>query len=270
MTMRSLSGSPSGSALPPTSPKAGHRGNGLRSSTSRRAAPCSNAVSPPPAFADFWEQGELRLPTLPTSGGMLCDFRRSPEAAPLPTPSGRIEIASATIAGFGYPDCPGHPAWMTPQEGAASPIAVRYPLCLIADQPSTRLHSQLDFGAARQAAKVAGREPVRVHPRDAAARDIRPGDVVRLFNDRGACLAGAVLSEALRPGVVQLATGAWDDPEDPAADNPLCVHGNPNLLTADVGTSRLAQGCTGQLASVEIERFDGPLPPIKCFDPPGG
>ena len=39
----------------------------------------------------------------------LRDFRRDPDAAPLPTPSGRIEIASATIAGFGYPDCPGHP-----------------------------------------------------------------------------------------------------------------------------------------------------------------
>ncbi len=100
------------------------------------------------------------------------------------------------------------------------------------------------------------------------ARGIRDGDVVRLYNDRGACLAGAVLSEALRPGVVQLSTGAWYDPEDPAADAPLCVHGNPNVLTRDIGTSSLAQGCTGQLTVVEIERFDGPLPPVKCFDPP--
>ena len=70
---------------------------------------------------------------------------------------------------------------------------------------------------------------------------------MRLYNERGACLAGAVLSEALRPGVVQLSTGAWYDPEDPAAEKPLCVHGNPNVLTRDAGTSRLAQGCTGQL-----------------------
>ena len=80
---------------------------------------------------------------------------------------------------------------------------------------------------------------------------------MRLYNERGACLAGAVLSDALRPGVVQLATGAWYDPEDPAAETPLCVHGNPNVLTRDAGTSRLAQGCTGQLTLVEIERFDG-------------
>ena len=77
-----------------------------------------------------------------------------------------------------------------------------------------------------------------------------------------------MLSEALRPGVVQLSTGAWYDPDDPAAETPFCVHGNPNVLTRDIGTSRLAQGCTGQLTRVEIERFDGPVPPIKAFDPP--
>jgi len=93
---------------------------------------------------------------------------------------------------------------------------------------------------------------------------------VRLYNDRGACLAGAVLSDALLPGVVQLSTGAWYDPDDPASDEPLCVHGNPNVLTRDTGTSRLAQGCTGQLSLVEIERYDGPLPPVKAFDPPRG
>jgi biotin/methionine sulfoxide reductase len=91
---------------------------------------------------------------------------------------------------------------------------------------------------------------------------------VRLYNDRGACLAGAVLSEALRPGVVQLSTGAWYDPEDSAADKALCVHGNPNVLTRDTGTSRLAQGCTGQLCLIEVERHNGPLPPIRAFDPP--
>jgi biotin/methionine sulfoxide reductase len=109
---------------------------------------------------------------------------------------------------------------------------------------------------------------VRINPEDAAARGIADGDIVRLYNDRGACLAAAFLSDALRPGVVQLSTGAWYDPEDPAADKPICVHGNPNVLTRDIGTSQLAQGCTGQLTIVQIERFDGSLPPVKAFDPP--
>ncbi|MBV9198332.1 MAG: molybdopterin-dependent oxidoreductase, partial [Alphaproteobacteria bacterium] len=217
-----------------------------------------------PDFAEFWEAGEVVLPALAWEGGIVRAFRRSPAAAPLPTPSGKIEIASAAIAGFGYPDCPGHPAWLPRTE---TPNA-RFPLQLIANQPATRLHSQLDFGATSLKSKIQNREPVRINPQDAAARGIRDGDVVRLFNDRGACLAGAVLSDALLPGVVQLSTGAWYDPEDPAADNPMCVHGNPNVLTRDAGTSRLAQGCTGQLTVIELERFDGRLPPVKAFDPP--
>ena len=221
-----------------------------------------------PHFDEFWEAGELALPTLPWDGGIVRAFRRDPVAAPLPTPSGKIEIASAKIADFGYTNCPGHPTWLPPAERPNS----RFPLQLIANQPATRLHSQLDFGATSLKSKIKGREPVRIHPQDAAARGIGAGDIVRLYNERGSCLAGAVLSEALRPGVVQLSTGAWYDPEDPAdalgADNPICVHGNPNVLTRDAGTSKLAQGCAGQLTVIEIERFDGPLPPVKAFDPP--
>jgi biotin/methionine sulfoxide reductase len=217
-----------------------------------------------PDFDEFWEKGELMLPTLPWNGGIIRAFRGAPDSAPLPTPSGKIEIASATIAGFGYEDCPGHPAWLPPTE-APSP---QLPLQLIANQPATRLHSQLDFGATSQASKIRGREPVRIHSEDAAARGIGDGDIVHLYNDRGACLGAAVLSDALRRGVVQLSTGAWYDPADPVADKPLCVHGNPNVLTRDAGTSKLAQGCTGQLTRVEIERFEGPLPPVKVFDPP--
>jgi len=223
-----------------------------------------------PNFEQFWEAGELMLPTLPWDGGIVRAFRRDPDAAPLPTPSGRVEIASTTIASFGYEDCLEHPMWLAPSEGAGSPAAARFPLHLVANQPATRLHSQLDFGATSLASKIKGREPVRIHPQDAAARGISDGDIVRLYNDRGACLAGAVLSEALRPGVVQLSTGAWYDPADPTAEKPLCVHGNPNVLTRDAGTSRLAQGCTGQLCLIEIERFEGPLPRVKAFDPPPG
>ena len=217
-----------------------------------------------PDFEEFWEAGELTLPRLPWNGGIVRAFRRDPETMPLPTPSGKIEIASARIAEFGYTDCPGQPAWLPPSET----VDPRFPLQLIANQPATRLHSQLDFGATSLASKIKGREPVRIHPQDAAARGIGDGDIVRLYNDRGACLAGAVLSDALRPGVVQLSTGAWYDPDDPTSDKPLCVHGNPNVLTRDAGTSKLAQGCTGQLTQIDIERFDGPLPPIRAYDPP--
>jgi biotin/methionine sulfoxide reductase len=217
-----------------------------------------------PDFETFWQRGELELPMQEDDGGIVAAFRRDPEAHPLPTPSGKIEIASETIAEFGYDDCPGHPVWLPPSD---VPDA-RHTLRLIANQPARRLHSQLDFGEHSQAGKHRSREVARLHPTDAAARGIGDGDIIRLFNQRGACLAAASLSEDVCPGVVHLPTGAWYDPADPDEDSPLCVHGNPNVLTRDVGTSRLAQGCTGQLTAVEVERFTGNLPPIRAFEPP--
>lgn len=230
-----------------------------------------------PPFAEFWRQGHVELPRMgPLT--LLSGFRADPQAAPLSTPSGRIELFSDTIKGFDYADCPPQPTWLEPAEWLGGERAARYPLHLIANQPRTRLHGQLDHGATSQASKVAGREPLRLHPQDAAARGIAAGDVVLVANDRGACLAGAVVSEDLRPRVVQLATGAWYDPYDPARHGPeagaaglpagTCVHGNPNVLTADRGTSRLAQGCTGQHVLVEVTRWDGPVPPVLAHEPP--
>jgi biotin/methionine sulfoxide reductase len=223
-----------------------------------------------PDFATFWEEATVRLPMTGDHHVLLGDFREDPERFRLGTPSGRIELASTTVAGFGYADAPGHPAWLPPEEwlGAPDEVLATTPLHLIANQPTDRLHSQLDMGERSRASKVAGREPIRLHPGDAAVRGIRPGDVVRVSNARGACLAGAVLSDALRPGVVQLATGAWYDPEDPAAGALTCVHGNPNVLTADRGTSSLSQGCAGQHALVQVERFEDDPPPVRAFAPP--
>jgi biotin/methionine sulfoxide reductase len=221
-----------------------------------------------PSFDEFWAAGVLDVPDADTDLVLLEEFRADPERAPLTTPSGRIEIFSATIDKFGYADCPGHPVWLEPAEWLGAALTARYPLQLIANNPTTRLHSQLDVGALSQSAKVRGREPIRLHPSDAAARGIRSGDVVRVFNDRGSCLAGAIVTDAVRPAVVQLATGAWYDPLDPADPDAMCVHGNPNVLTFDRGTSKLAQGCAGQHALVEVERWTGPLPPIRAYEPP--
>jgi biotin/methionine sulfoxide reductase len=221
-----------------------------------------------PGFAEFWAAGEYRLPEGPAHFTLFEDFRADPQRSPLRTPSGRIEITSATVAGFGYDDCPGHPVWLEPDEWLGSPRARRFPLHLIANQPATRLHSQLDIGATSQEGKVAGREALQMHPQDATARGVAASDVVRVFNDRGASLAGVVLTTAIRPGVVRLPTGAWFDPVPGTGPAPLCAHGNPNVLTPDVPSSRLSQGCAGQHALVQVERWTGPLPPVTVGAPP--
>ncbi|MGC1281938.1 MAG: molybdopterin-dependent oxidoreductase, partial [Streptosporangiaceae bacterium] len=221
-----------------------------------------------PEFAEFWEAGEYRLSAGPEHFTLFEDFRADPVRSPLYTPTGRIEITSETIAGFGYPDCPGHPVWLEPDEWLGAPLARRFPLHLIANQPSTRLHSQFDVGATSQRGKVAGREAIQMHPQDASDRGIAAGEVVKVYNDRGACLAGAVLTTAIRPGVVRLPTGAWFDPVPGIGPTPLCAHGNPNVLTADVPSSRLSQGCAGQHALVQIERWIGEPPPVTVGSPP--
>jgi len=217
-----------------------------------------------PDFDTFWAQGELKVGQCEDDGGMLRAFRHDPEKNPLPTPSGKVQISSARVAGFGYADCPGHPSWLAP---ADVPTA-RYPLHLVANQPPGRLHSQLDFGAYSQSLKLHGREVCTMHPEAAAGRGIADGDIVRLFNERGACLAAVRLCAGMRKDVVQLPTGAWFDPVDDGAGRMMCVHGNPNVLTRDVGTSSLAQGCTGQLTVVQVERYEGTLPPIRAYEPP--
>ncbi len=219
-----------------------------------------------PDFETFWTRGEMLLPQLPHDGGTLRAFRDDPEGHPLPTASGRIEIVSDVIAGFGYDDCPGHPMWLP----STDVVSAQHPLQLVANQPASRLHSQFDFGGHSMATKRRGREVASMNSRDAAARGIADGDIIRLFNARGACLAAIAITDDVMAGVINLPTGAWYDPQDLSEEKPLCVHGNPNVLTRDAGTSRLAQGCTGQLTVVQVEKFTGNLPPIQCFDPPVG
>ena len=196
----------------------------------------------------------------------LAGFRADPDANPLPTPSGRIELHSETIAGFGFDDCPGHATWRAPRDVAGGG-ADAYPLYLISGQPGTRLHSQLDNGAYSRSLKIKDREPALVHPDDAAARDIADGDVVELFNARGRCLAGARVTDDVAKGCVFLWTGAWYDP-DFDAEHHRDRHGNPNVLTHDLRTSSLAQGPAAHSALVQMRRFDGPVPQVTVFDPP--
>ncbi|WP_280400609.1 molybdopterin-dependent oxidoreductase [Nocardia carnea] len=222
-----------------------------------------------PDYAEFRAGGPLDLrPQLPVARHVLEQFRDDPDRHPLRTPSGRIELFSSTVAGFGYPDCPGHPAWLPPREWLGSPAAQRFPLHLLSHQPATRLHSQLDHGVTSRESKIRDREPLRMNPADAASRDLRDGDIVRVFNDRGALLAGVRITDAVRPGVVQLATGAWYDPLDPVDPGSLDVHGNPNTVTNDIGTSALTQGPSANSCLVEIERYDSEPPPLRVHTPP--
>jgi len=220
-----------------------------------------------PDFDSFWNDGWLEIPQRAEEYVLFSDFRADPEKHRLATPSGRLELYSERIARFGYADCPPHPTWLEPAEWLGGASAAKYSFHLISSQPRYRLHSQMDPGPVSAAGKVAGREAVAINPEDAKRRGIADGEVVRVYNDRGACLAGAEITDAVRPGVLRLSCGAWFDPAGSDA-NTICVHGNANMLTRDYGTSKLGQGPTCATTLVDVECWHGSVPSIRAFEPP--
>ena len=220
-----------------------------------------------PSYEKFREEKWFKIddPSEPTI--MLKDYRADPLKNPLNTKSGKIEIFSQTVSDFGYDDCPGHPVWIEPCEWLGKKNK-KFPLHLISNQPKNKLHSQMDHGNYSKSFKIKDREPVEINPIDAKSRNLKNGDIVKLFNDRGACLAGVIIDEKVMPGVVQISTGAWYDPENPEKNNSICKHGNPNVLTRDKGTSKLGQGPIAHSCLVEMEKYKDKLPKVTAHEPP--
>ena len=89
---------------------------------------------------------------------------------------------------------------------SAPELAARYPLAMISPPARHFLNSSFVNVASLRA--VEGEPLLEIHPQDAAARGIRSGDMVRIFNDRGAYRCKAEVSERARPGVVN-GLGIW-------------------------------------------------------------
>ncbi len=219
-------------------------------------------------YDNFVESGWFRIPPPQQPTIMLQDFRDDPDRCPLRTPSGKIKLFSETVAALGEPDFPGYAQWLELREWLSGNNAQPDHLHLISNQLAVRLHSQLDHGQFSCAHKVNGREQIRMHSDDARKRGIESGNTVRVFNDRGTFLAAAKLYENMRPGVLQIATGAWFDPAGLAEKRHTCKHSNPNLVTHDRATSNLAQGPAALTCLVQREKYNGDAPSVTAFVPP--
>ncbi|WP_372971781.1 molybdopterin-dependent oxidoreductase [Marinobacter sp.] len=220
-----------------------------------------------PTFEDFTARGWFESSSPEEPQVFLKHFRDDPLRNPLSTPSGKIEIYSQRVADFQYEECPGFPFWSEPKEWAGRRTS-KYQLHLISNQPKNKLHSQLDHGGQSRKSKINGREPVVIHPKDAEERGIGDRDLVRIYSPRGSCLCTAVVSDDVLQGVLQLSTGSWYDPPARNDLNVSCLHSNPNVLTRDEGTSRLAQGPSALSCLVDIEVYRGKIPSVNVFTPP--
>lgn len=220
-----------------------------------------------PAFDAFWAGAgvvEFPIPAAAKAFVRHSKFREDPLLNPLGTPSGRIEIYSKNIEKMAYDDCPAHPTWMEPVERLGGP-KTKYPLHIASSHSVGRLHSQLCGTVMRDTYAIAGREPCMINTADAKARGIRTGDVVRVFNDRGQILAGAKVTDAIRPGVIRVSEGGWYDPVEPRKPGSLDRYGDVNVLTVDMGTSKLGQGNCGHTAVGNVEKYTGAAPKTMVF-----
>jgi anaerobic selenocysteine-containing dehydrogenase len=144
-----------------------------------------------------------------------------------PTPSGKIEIASAQAEADGFPRLPQPWADERPAEGRLRLLS-----------PASPWTMNDSFANVAKLARRAGPATVMLHPSDAAARGLQEGDEAILDNETGQLALQVTLSDELLPGVALSPKGRWlrQEPEQ-ANVNVL----NPGVKT-DMGESTSVHG----------------------------
>ena len=124
-----------------------------------------------------------------------------------PTPSGKIELASEEAVRRWQVDATA--SWSEHAESprGAGEEAERFPLYLMTPNTKNRIHSQ--FGNLAMIRRVDDGPTAQIHPDDAAARGLAPGDRLRIWNDRGEIVAAAKLDWGIRRGCVAVTNGWW-------------------------------------------------------------
>ena len=220
------------------------------------------------SYGEWKEKGYYVVPTDPEwekyPAGLI-EFYKDPENNPLTTPTGKLEFYSEKLAKY-FPDDderPPYPKWIpygeSHQESLLCERAKKYPLLFVSNHPRWSVHAQHeDITWLREipTCKVKGPDgylyhPVWINPKDAADRDIKNGDVVSIYNERGAVLCGAYVTERIMRGAVSSDHGASYDPVVPGE---LDRGGANNTISP---RNILSRNCTGMASSgflVEVER----------------
>jgi anaerobic dimethyl sulfoxide reductase subunit A len=167
-----------------------------------------------------------------------------PANHPFPTPSGKIEIRSQQMADIETPLMPAIPKYIETWESRNDPLIEKYPLQFISTHFKRRAHSQFDNIPWLRELEI---QAVKINPKDAGPRGIKTGDQVRVFNDRGAILIQAEVTERIVPGVVDVPQGAWYDPDERGTDRGGCA----NVLTLDKRSPGGAMPSNTALVQVE-------------------
>jgi anaerobic selenocysteine-containing dehydrogenase len=125
-----------------------------------------------------------------------------------PTASGKVELYSERLAVQGHDPLPG---WQPEAESPeASPaLFEQYPLKLLTPKEQHFLGSS--FANLPRFRQLAGEPSLDLHRDDAEVRGIVDGDVVEVWNERGACRLVARVGESVLPGVAVSEVVHWLD-----------------------------------------------------------
>lgn len=208
-----------------------------------------------PTFDELIEQGVFRYTSPDGPTVALKEFRDDPEANPLDTPSGKIEIYSSTLADMAkeweFPDAlPGDeitpiPAYVETREGQAEARTnKKYPLQCIGHHFKGRTHST--YGNLASLRDI-HHQRVWINDVDARRHGISSDDKVTVYNDRGKISLPAMVTPRIVPGVISVPQGAWIEIDKDGVDHGGAV----NMLTS-LHPTPLAKGNGQHTNLVEI------------------
>jgi molybdopterin guanine dinucleotide-containing S/N-oxide reductase-like protein len=122
---------------------------------------------------------------------------------PLATPSGKIEFYSETLAAAGpAASLDPLPGFVPPVESRWGEAAKNYPLEFLSRKNDNYMNSTFANLPGHRKMETRTNQKLEIHPQDAEARGLGEGDLVRVFNDRGAIELTAMLNAHLPAGVV--------------------------------------------------------------------
>ena len=175
------------------------------------------------------------------------DFRKDPVKHPLSTPSGKIEIFSKQLFDMNNPkEIPAVPKYIQEWESPFDAEAEKYPMQVIGPHYMPRVHSTHHNN---DWLSEAFPQRVFLNSIDAKERNIKNGDKVKVYNERGTVILPCRLTKRIMPGVASIPQGAWWKPDENGND----IGGSTNTLTSERWTP-LAFGNAQHTIMAEVEK----------------
>jgi trimethylamine-N-oxide reductase (cytochrome c) len=239
------------------------------------------------SWEDFFEKGYYVVPmpedyeSTPALRWFTEDRKRdTPDWGPHPesqeefgkglqTTSGLLEFESSSLKKFDPADeeRPVIPKYIPSWEGHhTTELYGRYPLQLVSPHPRFSFHTMGDAKGSwlnevkdHRVLKEDGYYywVIRINSKDAEKRGIKEADLVRVFNERGAVICAAQVTERLSPGTVHSyeSCAEYDPLGKPgeSADRAGCI----NILTPSRFITKNSSGMAPNSCLVELERYEG-------------